>query len=486
MAEGPQSRLSQLNPSDLIDHARTFPQRFQRIQRYNIQTFRRQPLREISGALGDLGTLLPILIALSHGYISLSSTLVVSGIANILTGIFFGIPLPVQPMKAIAAVALARGLGPEEVSSAGLFVGGVIGVLSITGLMQWFTRNIPIPLIKGIQLGTGLSLIIYGGTLIESEYGPNMRHNMIVILLALLAFFALLGSPMYPRLPFALIIIIVGMVGSMPEGFDRDPPFGFGFWKPRITIPSPTSFRIGAWEAGLGQVPLTTLNSVIAVCFLSADLLPTVEAPSTVSMGLSVMAMNLVGGWFGSMPICHGSGGLAAQYRFGARSGASVVFLGSIKLLLGLFAGDFTQNLFSRFPNGLLSVMVIAAGLELANVGESLNTSGARDLKGFLEREGAVESTVELIPYEYGTKEAKDLTEDDRKRRWATMLITVGGILAFRNDAVGFLAGMLCHWSFMLQDYIKRLRTRREGRIRLNPDSHGESSGILGIADARH
>lgn len=485
MAERSQSHLSKLR-SHTIDHVHTSLQRLKKVQRHNIQTFRRQPLKEISGSLGDLGTLLPILIALSHGYISLQSTLVFSGLANILTGVFFGIPLPVQPMKAIAAVALARGLSQDEVASAGLFVAGAIGFLCLTGLIQWFTRNVPIPVIKGIQFGTGLSLVIYGGKLIESQYGPNMRNNVLLILMVLLAFLALLGSPIYARVPFALIIVIAGILGSIPQGFYHDPPFGFGFWKPRIYIPSPTSFRNGAWEAGLGQVPLTTLNSIIAVCFLSADLLPNIPAPSTTSMGLSVTLINLVGCWFGSMPVCHGSGGLAAQFRFGARSGASVIFLGSIKLILGLFAGDFTQNLISHFPTGLLSVMVIGAGLELTNVGESLNTAGARDLKGLLEHEENVEPTAATDPYEYGVKAAKDLTEDDRKRRWAVMVITVGGILAFRNDAVGFLAGMLCHWSFMLQDYIERRRARAEGRIRLESDSYVERHGILGGPDTRN
>src|SRR4051794_787186 len=66
----------------------------------NWGTFRRSPWAEVSGALGDLGTLLPLMIALAHqGSISLSSTLVFSGVYNVLTGVIFGIPLPVQPMK---------------------------------------------------------------------------------------------------------------------------------------------------------------------------------------------------------------------------------------------------------------------------------------------------------------------------------------------------------------------------------------------------
>lgn len=462
---------------NIRDYAQQAKQRFLDVQRYNLRTFRSQPLAEISGSLGDLGTLLPILLALSHGYVSLSSTLVFAGLANILTGLFFGIPLPVQPMKAIAAVALARKFTKEEVSSAGLFVGGVVGFLSLTGLIQWFTRKIPIPVIKGIQVGTGLSLIIYGGKLVEIEFSSQLINNLFLVVAVLLAFLALLGSPIFPRLPFALLILAVGILRSLPDGVDTHPPFGFGIWTPHISIPSPSSFRVGALDAGLGQIPLTTLNSIFAVSFLSADLLPKVPAPTPTAMGLSVMAMNLVGCWFGAMPVCHGSGGLAAQYRFGARSGSSVIFLGLVKLLLGLFAGKFTSNLFAGFPNSLLSIMVIAAGLELANVGETLNTMGAIDLRRIDERnqEGEIDDD---------SAEKIDLTEVERKRRWAVMLITVGGILAFKNDAVGFLAGMLCHWSFGIQDHLEARRSQREGSIRLVQDSPSEESAILRHEDA--
>ena len=71
-----------------------------RFHRNNVETLRRAPLAEISGAFGDLGTLLPLMITLAvNGSISLSTTLVFSGIFNLVTGVVFGIPLPVQPMK---------------------------------------------------------------------------------------------------------------------------------------------------------------------------------------------------------------------------------------------------------------------------------------------------------------------------------------------------------------------------------------------------
>ncbi len=418
------------------------------------------------------------MIALSNNKsISISSTLVFGGLANIFTGIFFGIPLPVQPMKAIAAVALRQHFNEAETISAGIFVAAVVGFFSFTGLLQWFTKKIPIPVIKGIQMGTGLSLVMYSGSLFQLP-SAWFDYRFWSLIIAFVAFMALLWTPFSARMPYALIILLLGTIGSLLwapfESRDRLPLLDI--WRPHLLVPLPSEFSTGTLQAGLGQVPLTTLNSVVAVTFLAADLLPDIQPPSVTSMGLSVMAMNLVGCWFGSMPVCHGSGGLAAQYRFGARSGASIIFFGLLKLLLGLFAGQFTSGTLSGFPAGLLAVMVVAAGLELAKVGESLNSTGARDLR-VNEIEDADVGAVGNIDND---KKMRHLTDEEKKRRWAIMLITVGGILAFRNDAVGFLAGMLCHWSFILQDRWDLYRSRREGHIRLEDERQGEGPrGLL-------
>ena len=107
--------------------------------------------------------------------------------------------------------------------------------------------------------------------------------------------------------------------------------------------------------------------------------------------------------------------------------------------------------------------MVIAAGLELVGVGESLNTAGAQDLRPEDRSSGTTESPNDSSDI----KTARELTVDERKRRWTIMTITVGGILAFHNDAIGFLAGMVCHRSFKLQDEMRARAVRREGQIRL-------------------
>ena len=461
----------------LDNHLKSLARSLLQTHHHNLSTLLRSPLSEISGSLGDLGTLLPILIALTlNNSISLPSTLVFSGLANIYTGVLFGIPLPVQPMKAIAAVALAQKFSKEEIASAGIFVAGAIGVLSLTGLVRWFTNRIPIPGVKGIQLGTGLSLILSAGNLYPSSI-PGSSVSLLNAAVLLLCFLALLASSAFRRIPYALIILLLGIIFVGFADLYSDGPGAEGhsiphlkLWHPQAFVPSWYSFQKGVLEAGIGQLPLTTLNSVIAVAFLAQDLLPEVEAPSTTTLGLSVMGINLVGCWFGAMPVCHGSGGLAAQYRFGARSGASIIFLGLVKLVLGLFASEIALHIFINFPSVLLCILVIAAGLELIKVGESLNTAGVRNLNP-LDRASSVERAMHN---EDEDKIVSGLTERDRKRRWAVMFMTVAGILAFRNDAIGFSGGMLCHWSFQWQDNMEERRSRHGGYKILGPESQEE------------
>ncbi|KAL3477731.1 hypothetical protein BJX99DRAFT_225643 [Aspergillus californicus] len=433
--------------------------RLRSITNHNVSTFRQHYVSEIAGSLGDLGTFLPIALALAaNNTISLASTLIFSGLFNILTGLFFGIPLPVQPMKAIAAVAIAQSFSPGSIAAAGLFVAAVLFVGSVTGLLQWFTRVIPIPVVKGIQVGAGLSLVMTACTTLHNEgwIHPSWADNR---LWAIAVFIALLLTNSTPkRLPYALAVFIIGIVLAIIRSALSSHLPSVSFWQPPLVIPNASEWSKGAIDAGLGQLPLTTLNSIVAVVHLAGDLLPSVPTPSVTSIGLSVSAMNIVGCWFGAMPVCHGSGGLAAQYRFGARSGASVIFLGLCKLILGLVFGESLVDLLHRFPKSLLAVMVIAAGLELVRVGESLNTSGARDLGPL--RHAEEEST--------GESTRVHLSEEERTRRWMVMMVTVGLLVGFKNDAVGFLAGMFCHWAYGLPGFVQQARSRwTEGRVRL-------------------
>lgn len=446
-------------------------------QAHNWNTIRNTPLAEISGSLGDLGTLLPLLIALTlTGSIDLSTTLVFTGLSNLLTGLAFRVPLPVQPMKAIAAVAIANNFSKEETASAGIFVASVVALCSITGTLNWIGRVVPIPVIKGIQVGAGLTLVIGAGQTLLQPLGwvhPYAGDNLIWALAAFLLLLIVTGTSStsrtgLSRIPYALIVFIIGLIISFValshthHTPNTDHPI-FAIWRPRGLTIRTHDFKVGAFTAGLGQLPLTLLNSIIAVTHLSAELLPAQPAPTPFHLGISVALMNLIACPLGAMPTCHGSGGLAAQVRFGARSGASIVFLGLVKLLLGLiFHETALVSVLQRFPKSILGIMVIAAGVELARVGEGLNV-GARDLWEEAENEDAGGEGTKMV--------SRELDEKERRDRWMVMMVTVAGLLAFKNDAVGFIAGLLCHWSMRAPRVMDRPRWMR-GR--------GDEEGLLG------
>jgi hypothetical protein len=447
--------------------------RLRRAYTHNVEIIKSQPLAELSGSLGDLGTLLPLMTALVlTDSISLPSTLLFTGAANILTGVAFGIPLPVQPMKAIAAVAIARKFTLEENAAAGLVVAGLVGIFSVTGLINWANRVTPIPVVKGIQVGAGLSLCLSAGSkmlLPLTWIGPWWGDNLIVAIAAVLL---LLCTFAYPRMPYAMIVFTIGIVlsfASSGRSYDSVPSATIP-----VLHPSGRDFLKAATTASLGQLPLTLLNSVIAVSALATDLLPSPPypaAPTVTELGTSVAAINLIGCWFGAMPVCHGSGGLAGQFRFGARSGSSIIFLGSTKFILGLIAlwkSSVIVGVLSNIPKSLLGVLVLAAGVELAKVGESINTD-ARDLR-VLDRD-----------LTWDGKRVKELDERERKERWMVMLITVATLLTFKNDAVGFIAGLVWHWGFKVAKSVENWRDERAERPFWRNVEHGseETAALL-------
>jgi len=114
-------------------------------------------VREASGACGDLGTFIPHAIgAMTVAGLAPAGVLSGFGVFLIATGLFYGLPLPVQPMKAVSAVILTGGLRPGEVAAAGMILGAVLLVLGISGLIGRLARAIPQSVGAGLQLGLGL------------------------------------------------------------------------------------------------------------------------------------------------------------------------------------------------------------------------------------------------------------------------------------------------------------------------------------------
>ncbi|KAJ3276986.1 hypothetical protein HDV01_000038 [Terramyces sp. JEL0728] len=371
---------------------------------------KRSSLAEFSGAFGDMGTLLPILVSLTQtNQTSLSASLLFGGIFNIISGAYFDIPISVQPMKSIAAIALLANLSMGEIASAGLLVSSVAILLSITGGIKFLNRLIPLYLVRGIQLGTGFSLISKGIAQIQASkqwyfLNQNWTDNFTIAILASL--FVLCTWKM-KQTPTALALFFIGIVISISTHGVAVPP-GISFITP--FAPTAAEFAVGSWRAGLGQIPLTLLNSVIATAALADDLFPNKTKPvasvSVVAMGVGLM--NFICVWFGSVPWCLGSGGLAAQYRFGSRSGLSVITLGVIKMICGLFFGKSLVGVFKGIPNSIVGVMLVVSGLQLALV------------------------TADLGSFASISK---------RNDAYFVMMLTGVVVLGFANDGIGFVAG---------------------------------------------
>ena len=318
-------------------------------------------LQEVSGSLGDLGLFIPLVVALvAVSGMDGGSILLFAGILNIVTGLVFNQPVPVQPMKAIAAVAIAEGLMPGEIAAAGFATGVIVLFLGLTGLITVAERIIPRPVVRGIQLGVGLKLAAKGVTLALAAGWFAWDGRFVALAGAALVLLTYNRA----RFPSAVVLFAGGfllLAINRPEVLTSLP---LGWSGPVVTLPDWSEWQSGFLLGTLPQLPLTLLNSVIAVCALSEDLFPG-RGIKTRSMATSVGLMNIASCLFGAMPMCHGSGGLAGQHRFGARSGGSVVMLGVAKVVIALVFGTAVISVLAAYPASVLGILLVFSGLEL-------------------------------------------------------------------------------------------------------------------------
>ncbi|KAG4194344.1 hypothetical protein ERO13_A06G048500v2 [Gossypium hirsutum] len=366
---------------------------------------------ELNGAMGDLGTYIPIVLALTLAKdLNLGTTLIFTGIYNVITGAVYGVPMPVQPMKSIAAVAISDSsdFNIPEIMAAGICTGAILLVLGVTGLMQMVYKFIPLSVVRGIQLSQGLSFAMSAVKYIRKVQDFSKSKSMgnrqwlgldgMVLAIVCAGFITFINGAGQERnqseeaivdeernvrikrtrkimatIPSAFIIFLLGVVLA----FIRRPKvvndIKFGPSVMEIVKITGHSWKEGFIKGTIPQLPLSVLNSVIAVCKLSSDLFPGREFSAT-SVSVTVGLMNLVGCWFGALPCCHGAGGLAGQYKFGGRSGGCVALLGAAKMMLGLVLGTSLVTILHQFPVGILGVLLLFAGIELAMTCRDMNS----------------------------------------------------------------------------------------------------------------
>lgn len=310
-------------------------------------------LRELAGSIGDFGTLFPLAI----GYFAVNGLnpaglLVMMGLANIVTGIVYHLPMPIEPKKVLAVVAITQRWPSSLIYATGFGTGIIWLILGLTGLIQKIAALTPRSAVRGIQIALGVMLAIEGFKIVATGWILGIISIVIVIVLR---------ESKYAPAAIVLMVMGIGVIGFRGELMQV---IDLGFTLPPITLFHPVEIWQGMVLAGFAQIALTAANAVIATSALISQYFPDKPVPEK-KLALNMGIMNVVVSFFGGMPMCHGAGGLAGQYYFGARTGGTNIIEGIIEISLGLFLAGSIATLFALFPQSILGAMLLLVGVQL-------------------------------------------------------------------------------------------------------------------------
>ncbi|MET0065906.1 MAG: putative sulfate/molybdate transporter [Candidatus Thiodiazotropha sp.] len=312
---------------------------------------------ETSGAFADLGTFLPIVIGvLALGRMDPTGLLVGFGVFALAVALIYRRPVPVQPMKVVAAIVIASPFSPGAVAATGVLLGVVVLLLGLSGWIDRLARRLPENLLQGIQVGVGLIL---------AWSGLKLMHEHWMIGVALVAGLLLIERTLLKG--YAVLILIAGSIGVtlMMEG--ETPKLNFGWFLPQMVSLQFDDFWQASLSVFLPQLVLTLTNAVLVTAIIAAELFPDDRARITPRrLALSSGGLNILLAPFGAFPMCHGAGGLVVQHRFGARTGLAPAIFGVSCLSLGLFLGPDAFKLLSLLPVSTVGALLVLAGIHMS------------------------------------------------------------------------------------------------------------------------
>lgn len=306
---------------------------------------------EVTGAVGDSVTVLPIVVAVAIlTDLSLAVMLIWFGVFQIVWGVYYGVPISIEPMKALAALVIAGTITTGELLVAGLLLGGVLLALGRAHSLARIGQYIDDAVVRGIQFGVALVLLKTGVRL-------GLADLWLAGLAAGLALL-LIGAG-YWNLSAFVVLVVGGGIAAVQTGFSPPelPPGG------SIVPMGSLVLTGGAVEAAVGQLAMTVGNAALAASVLLGEYFDRDVSPDELSMSMGVM--NLVAIPFGALPMCHGSGGIAGKYAFGARTaGANLIlggaYIGVAVLAVGVVAG---------YPTAMLGVILVVIAVQLGTTG---------------------------------------------------------------------------------------------------------------------
>lgn len=325
---------------------------------------------ELAGSLGDLGTMLPLLIPLVviNG-VNATIALLLVGLFYLGAGLYYKIPVPVQPLKVMTVIAITGGFSAQMIAAAGLIMGIFMLFLGATGLIDQVAKVFSKPVVLGIQVALGILLFMKGAQFIlnsklfvsgETVLLTGVPLNPIAGLAGMLIAALLLTNR---KIPAAIVLVLFGFLVGLAL---KPPSLTFG---PQISppqVPTMADLQAAFLFLVIPQIPVTLSNAVIATSDLAKKYYgKRGRKASPRALTSTIGAANLAAGGLGGMPMCHGAGGLAAHYRFGARTGGANLIIGGIFVALALIFGSSAVSVLGAIPLSILGVLLVITGIQL-------------------------------------------------------------------------------------------------------------------------
>jgi hypothetical protein len=299
---------------------------------------------EVTGALGDSITVLPLVVAL--GLLtpaSLPHVLAGFAVFQGVWGVAYGLPLSVEPMKALAGLAVAGAIGYGDLVAAGLLAGVLLLVAGRAGALSIVAAAVGEPVVRGVQFAVAALLVVAAVDLVAAAPGVAVAGVALALAVGVVS-----------RRAVALVVLAAGALWA-----------GLTAGVPAPALPSvglfpgggPT-FTAGAVEGLATQLAMTVGNAAVATSLLLSDRYDADVSADRLAESMGVT--NLAAVPLGGLPMCHGAGGLAGKHAFGARTATANLLAGCLYGALALVAG-----LLVAFPLALLGVLLVVVAASL-------------------------------------------------------------------------------------------------------------------------
>jgi sulfate permease, SulP family len=321
---------------------------------------------ELAGGLGDAGLFVPIAVALiAVNGLNATAVFAGGGLVYIATALYFRVPIPVQPLKAFGAAAIALNLEADVIAAGALLMSVAMVALALTGLAGWLAERFPLVLIRGIQASVALLLCKAGVELAERGNWDGLPAvSRTAGLLTAAAACAALFLLRRRSIPGSLLVLGAGVAAGLAVGGEV-PDAAVGPQAVGLSLPDATAFGTALTTLVLAQLPLTFGNAVVATADAERSYFgERAERARPNRLAASIGAANLLAGLSHGLPLCHGAGGVTAHVKLGARTAGATLSVGALYLALALLFGATLPAVLELFLPGALAGMLLFVAIQ--------------------------------------------------------------------------------------------------------------------------